>query len=103
MKKRFLLLAWFGIASLAAAVFADSKDNNAAEIGTLIYTAADTFEANRIIAALESAGIPAYTKDNGAGQVLHIYAGYSSFGVQIYVPKDAELTAKSVLEEMGIL
>ena len=67
------------------------------DIGELVYTANDTFEAAGIISILESAGIPAYTKELGAGQVFRIYTGYSNTGTEIYVPTEAAEEAKTLI------
>lgn len=103
MKKKLLLLAGLSLSALIYGIWSNKENENNKEIGTLVYTAADTFEADRVIASLQAAGIPAYIKENGAGQVFHMYAGYSKFGVEIFVPEDAVLTAKSVIEEMGLI
>ena len=69
------------------------------DVGVLVYTANDSFEASRIAAILESEGIPSYTKELGAGQVFQIYAGFSKFGTEIYVPADAEEQALELIAE----
>ena len=56
------------------------------DVGVLVYTANDSFEASRIAAILESEGIPSYT-------------GFSKFGTEIYVPADAEEQALELIAE----
>ena len=46
----------------------------------LIYTTYDSFEAEQIIAALASGGIPAYKREKGAGQYVSIFLGRNSYG-----------------------
>lgn len=70
----------------------------------LIFTAYDSFEADSIIAALGSEGIPAFKRERGAGQYLSILMGVNTTQpIDIYVPKEAEKKAVMMLEEMGLL
>ena len=69
-----------------------------ADIGVLVYTAKDTFEAAELIALLEAQGIPAYTKELGAGQIFKAYTGFSNMGTEIYVPAAAAEAAGMIIE-----
>lgn len=70
----------------------------------LIYTTYDSFEADRIIAALGSEGIPAFKREKGAGQYLSIIMGVNTTQpIDIYIPKTAEKKAVDLLEDMGLL
>ena len=70
----------------------------------LIYTTYDSFEANKVIAALGSADIPAFKREKGAGQYLSIFMGMNTTQpIDIYIPKEAEERAVLILEEMGLL
>ena len=70
------------------------------DIGTLIYTAGDTYEAGTMTEALRGAGIPSYTKELGAGQVFKVYTGFSKCGVEIYVPDESAEEAKAIVEAL---
>lgn len=70
----------------------------------LIYTTYNSFEADKIIAALGSAGIPAFKREKGAGQYLSIFMGMNTTQpINIYVPGSAEEQAVLILEEMGLM
>ena len=70
----------------------------------LIYTTYDSFEANRIVAALGTYGIPAFKREKGAGQYISIITGLNTTQpIDIYIPKDAEERAVEILEDMGLL
>ncbi len=70
------------------------------DIGKLIYTANDTYEAGTVTEALRGAGIPSYTKELGAGQVFKVYTGFSNCGVEIYVPEESAEEAKAIVEAL---
>ena len=70
------------------------------DIGVCIYISYDSIETARIIAALESEGIPAYTKEDGAGGLFRLYTGHSSTATRIFVPETAEEDARSLLGEI---
>ena len=72
------------------------------EIGTCIHVSYDSFEAARIVAVLQDAGIPSYVKEDGAGNIVRLYSGHSSTAHRIFVPEQAEGKAKGILQEMGI-
>lgn len=72
------------------------------DIGTNIFTTYDSFEAARIIAAFEDAGIPSYTKEDGGGQFIRILAGTSRCATRIYVPDESVDAAIDILEDMGL-
>ena len=69
------------------------------DIGVLVCTANDTFEAARIVSLLRDEGIPAYTKERGAGQVFRIYTGFSNMGTEIYVPAAAADRAQELIAD----
>ena len=69
------------------------------DVGVLVYTANDTYEAARITALLKDSGIPCYTRELGPGQLIKAYTGYSNLGTEIYVPAEAAETAGSLIEE----
>ena len=70
----------------------------------LIYTTYDSFEAEQIIAALASGGIPAYKREQGAGQYVSIFLGRNSLqAVDIIIPAAAEEKAVEILKETGFL
>ena len=64
------------------------------EIGVCIYISYDSVETARILNLLESEGIPAYTKEDGAGDLFT-----SSMATRIFVPKEVEKDAKMLLGE----
>jgi len=51
----------------------------------------------------KDAGIPVYTREEGIGQLLRIYAGGSRTGTMIFVPEEAADQALDILEEMGLI
>ncbi len=70
----------------------------------LIYTTYDSFEADRIIAALKSCEIPAYKREHGAGQYLSIYMGANTTqSIDIIIPEQAEEKAVELLMDMGLI
>ena len=71
------------------------------DIGVCIYISYDSFETARIISALESEGIPAYTKEDGAGGVFRLFTGHSHSATRIFVPNEAEEDAKELLKEIA--
>ncbi|MBR3243401.1 MAG: DUF2007 domain-containing protein [Parasporobacterium sp.] len=73
------------------------------DIGTCVYISYDSFEAARIVAVLEDAGIPSYVNEDGAGNLVRLYSGHSSTAHRIFVPDKAESEAKEILKEMGLL
>ena len=68
------------------------------EIGVCIYISYDSLETARIIALLDSEGIPAYTKEDGAGGLFRLYTGHSHSATRIFVPEEAEQDARLILE-----
>ena len=50
-----------------------------------VYSCAKRFQADMIIEALKSEGIPAYSQSDGSGEYMEIYMGTSLFGENIYV------------------
>jgi hypothetical protein len=70
------------------------------DIGTLVYTAKDTYEAALICSALGDADIPSYTKELGAGQVFKVYTGFSNCGVEIYVPDEIADRAGEIIDTL---
>ena len=64
------------------------------EIGVCIYISYDSIETARILNLLESEGIPAYTKEDGAGD---LFTG--GMATRIFVPEEAEKDAKMLLGE----
>ena len=72
------------------------------DIGTCIYTTYNSFEAARIVAAFEDAGIPAYIKEDMGGQFVRILAGTSHCATRIYVPEASADAALDILIDMGL-
>ena len=67
-----------------------------------IFTTYDSFEADRVRAALESEKIPSYKKSYGAGDYLGVYFGRTNINeIEIVIPAEAEDKASDVLESMG--
>ena len=71
------------------------------EIGVCVYISYDSLETARIIALLDSEGIPAYTKEDGAGGLFRLYTGHSHSATRIFVPEEAEKDAKLILESFS--
>ena len=71
------------------------------EIGTCVYISYDSFETEKIIRLLESEGIPAYTKEDGAGGLFRLYTGHSHSATRIFVPEEAKEDAESILEGLA--
>ena len=68
-----------------------------------IFTTYDSFEADRVRAALESKKIPSYKKSHGAGDYLGVYFGRTNINaIEIVIPAEAEEKASAVLEGIGI-
>ena len=68
-----------------------------------IYTTNSSFEADQIIAAFSDAGIPAYKREHGAGQLIGIVFGASrSASIDIVIPASAENEAIVILTDMGL-
>lgn len=65
------------------------------EIGVCVYISYDSVETGRIINLLQSEGIPAYTKEDGAGD---LFTG--SMATRIFVPEEAEANAKMLLGDI---
>ena len=68
------------------------------EIGACIYISYDSIETARIIAMLDSEGIPAYTKEDGAGGLFRLYTGHSHTATRIYVPEELKEEAQMLIE-----
>lgn len=68
------------------------------DIGVCVYISYDSLETARIIALLESEGIPAYTKEDGAGGLFRLYTGHSHSAARIFVPEEAKEDASFILE-----
>jgi len=67
------------------------------DIGVCVYISYDSIETARIIGLLESEGIPAYTIEEGAGELFRLYTGHSYLPSRIYVPETAEEKARILL------
>jgi len=70
------------------------------DIGICVYISYDSIETARIISLLESADIPAYTKEDGAGGLFRLYTGHSHSATRIYVPEAAQEQARMLLKEI---
>ena len=70
------------------------------DIGVCVYISYDSLETARIIRALEAEGIPAYTKEDGAGGLFRLYTGHSHSAARIYVPEAAQEQARLLLGEI---
>ena len=68
------------------------------EIGVCVYISYDSLETARIIGTLEAEGIPAYTKEDGAGGLFRLYTGHSRTPTRIFVPEEAQEDARQIIE-----
>ena len=50
-----------------------------------VWSCGDRIQADMIIEALNSEGIPAYSQSEGSGDYMNIYMGNSVFGEKIFV------------------
>ena len=74
------------------------------DIGVCVHISYDSIETARIVALLESAGIPVYTKEDGAGGLFRLYSGHSHAATRIFVPEEAKEDAEALLgysEDLG--
>lgn len=69
----------------------------------LLITAPDGFEANRYLAALKDAGIPALLKHREAGGYVKVVMGNSIFGMDIFVSEEHYAKARETLIGIGAL
>lgn len=69
------------------------------EIGVCVYVSYDSIETARIVRMLESEGIPTYTKEEGPGELMRLYSGFSHSPTRIYVPESAKEQAQLLLGE----
>ena len=61
-----------------------------------VYSCAKRFQADMIIEALKSEGIPAYSQSDGSGEYMEIYMGTSLFGENIYVDENDARRAEEI-------
>ncbi len=62
-----------------------------------VYSCAKRFQADMIIEALKSEGIPAYSQSDGSGEYMEIYMGTSLFGKNIYVDENDARRAEEII------
>ena len=62
-----------------------------------VYSCAKRFQADMIIEALKSEGIPAYSQADGSGEYMEIYMGTSLFGENIYVDENDARRAEEII------
>ncbi len=62
-----------------------------------VYSCAKRFQADMIIEALKSEGIPAYSQSDGSGEYMEIYMGTSLFGENIYVDENDAHRAEEII------
>ena len=62
-----------------------------------VYSCAKRFQADMIIEALKSGGIPAYSQSDGSGEYMEIYMGTSLFGENIYVDENDARRAEEII------
>lgn len=62
-----------------------------------VYSCAKRFQADMIIEALKSEGIPAYSQSDGSGEYMEIYMGTSLFGENIYVDENDARRAEEII------
>ncbi len=64
----------------------------------LLTTVHDDVEKHLLCGILEEEKIPYLLKDRGSGEVVRILSGYSTFGCDIFVPKELLEQATELLE-----
>ena len=67
-----------------------------------VYSCAKRFQADMIIEALKSEGIPAYSQSDGSGEYMEIYMGTSLFGENIYVDENDARRAEEIIRGMTL-
>lgn len=67
-----------------------------------IFTAMDSIQADMIVNVLEDNQIPAFKKEIGAGEIMHLYGGNSKFGTEIYISETNADSAREILQGMGL-
>ena len=67
-----------------------------------VYSCAKRFQADMIIEALKSEGIPAYSQSDGSGEYMEIYMGTSLFGEDIYVDESDAARAEEIIKGMTL-
>ena len=65
----------------------------------LLTTVHDNVELAVLRSILEGEGIPYMVRERGSGSSVRIIAGFSMYGTDVFVPKDALERAKEILEE----
>lgn len=65
-----------------------------------VWSCADRVQADMIIEALRSEGIPAYSQSEGSGDYMNIYMGNSIFGEKIYVDEGDQERAAQIIKGM---
>lgn len=94
------LISWMRSASIHSKEKGDGKME-----GTdvkKIFVAEDNLQAEMILEALRSVGIPAYKKDADGRGFLNTYGANSLCGEEIYIPAEEKKQAEEVLENMGL-
>ena len=67
-----------------------------------VYSCAKRFQADMIIEALKSEGIPAYSQSDGSGEYMEIYMGTSLFGENIYVDENDARRAEEIIRGIAL-
>lgn len=65
-----------------------------------VWSCADRVQADMIIEALKSEGIPAYSQSEGSGDYMNIYMGNSIFGEKIFVDEGDQERAAQIIKGM---
>lgn len=65
-----------------------------------VWSCGDRIQADMIIEALNSEGIPAYSQSEGSGDYMNIYMGNSVFGEKIFVDEKDQNRAAQIIKGM---
>jgi len=65
-----------------------------------IISVSDKMQAEMIIEILQNNNIPAYGSEQGPGEYMNIYSGFSVFGTDIYVAEENAERAMGILKEL---
>lgn len=60
----------------------------------------DHIQAEMMMNLLHNNGIESYKKEQGAGDYLNVYMGYSVFGAELYVNEKDEENAREILRDI---
>jgi len=74
------------------------KESSPPEGMVFLTTAGDIIEAEVIESRLKASGIPILRKHRGPGGYMAVLLGFSTYGIDLFVPEDRADVAKSILE-----